>query len=101
MAFIRFGQDKSDVYLTGGMLDGPCFLHVIVCNMCLLSATDDDEDIYDRDSPDFTTKTELMLHLYEHMQAGHEVPESAIEKIKEDDWIPWANSDPSSTVEWS
>lgn len=88
MAFARFGWDKSDVYLYGGVLDGPCYLHVIVCAMCLLDATDDDRDIYDRESLDFETKDRLLAHLDEHKAAGHTVPQAALDRIRDDDWIP-------------
>lgn len=88
MAYVKFGWEKSDVYLFGGVTGAsPDDDRVIVCAMCMLNATGPEEDRYDRESEVFGTKEAVLAHLGEHRAAGHVVPESAIEKIRNDDWI--------------
>lgn len=84
MPYIKFGWDGSDVYLYGGA-DGPDGPHFIICGFCLLDE-DEHDTFYDRPSFDFATKDELYYHLEQHRKAGHIVPQSVMDKIREDDW---------------
>lgn len=83
MSYAKFGLDGSDVYLYGSWAD-PGETHVIVCFGCKLTPG---EDRFDREALVFTDRQQLLMHLYEHMQAGHVVLPSTLSEIKEDDWI--------------
>ena len=87
MAYARWGWDNSDVYLFGSVTrPPPDDVHVIVCCGCLL-ARDDPDDWLMSPSFDFETKAGILDHLQVHREAGHVVPESAIERIEADDWL--------------
>jgi hypothetical protein len=95
MAYARFGASGSDVYLYGGWTregdpDDP-HTHVIVCCMCLLLPSNDTSPgewgKSEWESVDFTTQESLFVHLDAHQAAGHHVPERAMQRIREDNWI--------------
>jgi len=86
MAYARWGWENSDVYLFGGFTGLAPGVHVITCCGCLL-AREDEEDWLMSPSLDFGTKGEILAHLAGHQAAGHVVPESAIERIRDDDWV--------------
>lgn len=88
MAFAKWGWENSDVYLFGGVIHPPPDdVHVIVCCGCLL-AREDPDDWLMSESLDFETKEAVLAHLARHRNAGHTVPQSAVDRITEDDWIP-------------
>lgn len=87
MSYAKWGQENSDVYLFGGVAHPPPDdVHVIVCCGCLL-AREDPDDWLMSPSLDFGTKEAVLAHLQEHLDAGHTVPGSAIERIQSDDWL--------------
>ena len=87
MAFAKWGWGNSDVYLFGGYTgQPPDEIHVITCCGCLL-AREDEDDWLMGPSLDFGTKAEILAHLAAHRAAGHVVPESAIERITDEDWV--------------
>ena len=87
MSYARWGWENSDVYLVGCVLrPPPDDTHLITCIGCLL-IRDDEEDWLMSPSLDFETKDGILNHLEDHRKAGHVIPESAIEKIKEDSWL--------------
>lgn len=87
MAFAKWSWENSDVYLIGGVeRPPPDDVHVITCIGCLLGR-DDEDDWLMSPSFDFRTKEGILGHLQVHREAGHVVPESAIERISADDWI--------------
>lgn len=87
MAYVKSGWEKSDVYLFGGVTNAPPNdTHVIVCSGCLFYRSDDGDPFSGRDV-NFHSPYSVLAHLEEHRAAGHVVPESAIEKIRNDDWI--------------
>lgn len=70
MSYCRFFSG-SDVYMyphAGGF---------IVCSACQLENND-----FSGDSPRFFTRTEALEHLREHEEAGHNVPDSAIQRLE-------------------
>ena len=85
MSYVKFGWEKSDVYLYGGA-DGPEGPRFIVCSGCLFYRSDP-EDPFSSPGVEFYSEYSMLAHLDEHRKAGHTVPQSAADKIKEDDWI--------------
>ncbi len=93
MSYCRFGE--GDVYLIGSLRDGE---EVFYCCGCLLNEKD---WVGDADSflggflrarsgqPDFMSPSrfETLDHLGDHLEAGHEVPQHAIDAIaNETEW---------------
>lgn len=86
MPYAKWGPD-SDVFLFSGVAAPPDDdVHVIVCCGCLL-ARDDPDDWLMSPSFDFKTREGILSHLRVHLDAGHIVPESAVERIRSDDWL--------------
>ena len=87
MAYAKWGWENSDVYLYGGATGPPPDgVNVITCCGCILARPDPDDWLMGP-SLDFETREGILAHLAEHEAAGHVVPESAIERIRDDDWV--------------
>jgi len=106
MSYARFGWEGSDVYVIG-TADGPePAKHHIECCGCLLTADfrkpqteaekaavaafgeGDLEWRWDYGPlQSFDTTAGILAHLEWHRAAGHTVPESCIEALKQDDWL--------------
>lgn len=84
MSYCRWGKD-SDVYVyaTKGYNSDHKRLETLwVCQDCELKA--------DRNSAVTTTATAMISHLLAHREAGHKVPEDAIERLRQEDKEePW------------
>lgn len=65
MAYARWGCDGSDVYVFASVGGG------VVCCCCDLDA-----------KAGFRTNAEMIEHLLKHREAGHTVPEYAIERLR-------------------
>lgn len=101
MSYARFGWEGSDVYLIGTVYPGG--VHVIECCGCFFTPLTSERPADVTDSspkwmrdfklwykgpfPAFTTNEDMLAHLDKHRAAGHTVPESAYEAIRENEWV--------------
>lgn len=67
MAYARWGCDGSDVYVFMDVTGG------FTCCCC---------ELVGENRSNFATKGEMVEHLLKHREAGHVVPEYAIESIR-------------------
>lgn len=105
MSYARFGWEGSDVYIIGTQ-DGPEGQRHIECCGCILTANfrkprteqekadvagiEGGEDIEWDYGPlqEFDTIEGILEHLAEHKRAGHCIPPSCVERLRDDDWVP-------------
>lgn len=81
MSYCRWGTD-SDVYVYGTQFydkDRGRIIDVILCCDCKLSSAADDY---------YETPGDMLAHLLEHRKLGHKVPESALERLREEESEP-------------
>ena len=107
MAYARAGWD-SDVYVVGTTQDGVYLIECLGCKLhsdLRLAQTDEEraligegeicgipytEMAWDFGEPQcFTTGEAAVQHLLSHREAGHKVPDHCLERLREDDWVPW------------
>ena len=72
MSYVRFGKD-SDVYVYHH------YQGFLECCGCILDPEGEGWSF-----PSFKTRSEMITHLEEHKKAGHDVPEYAIDRLKEE-----------------
>lgn len=111
MSYARFGWDGSDVYVIG-TASGPEGPHFIECCGCRLVADmrapspaelaeiwpdapppwcepGTEFDFAPYEAYAFPSGQAAYAHMEAHIAAGHHVPQYCLDRIREDDWVPW------------